>query len=161
MHLHKAVVTIYKTIYFIDQCHVRIRILKPYLSTATDDSVKIKLNVIFDVFVREIQAVHWCAMESCMGWCLGVKAVVCQTTQVSMSKCVSSSIGSKMSWLQILKVYFCLPTVLGPHHTLCFIIKLLLFFTHESSCMIWGILCRVFFSLFHLSEKVMRQNWDT
>lgn len=138
-------------------CHVRIRIRKPYLFTSTDDWMRIKLNVILDVFGREMQAVHWCAMERCMGWCLGVKAVAYQATPVSMSKCVSSSTGSKTSWQQTLSVCFHIPTAFGPH-TLYFIVHLSLFFTHVSSCMILGILCCAvfFFSVpTQSSEKVM------
>lgn len=82
-----------------------------------DDLMKIKLNVILAVFIREMQEVPWCAMERCMGWCPGGKAVACQATPVSMSKCASSSIGSKMSWPQTLRVPFCFPPAFGPHHT--------------------------------------------
>lgn len=140
-------------------CHVRIRILKPYLFTSTHDWMRIKLNVILDVFGREMQAVRWCALKRCMDWCLGVKAVPYQATPVSMSKCVSSSTGSKTSWRQTLRDCFCFPTAFGSH-TLYFIVQLLLFFTHVSSCMNLGILCYaagVFFcsASTQSSEKVM------
>lgn len=134
----------------MDLCHVRVRILKSHLFTSTNDWMRIKLNVILDVFVREMQAVRWYAMERCMGWSLGAKAVANQASPVSMSKCASSSIGSKTSWPQTLRVSFCIPTAFGPHHTLYFIVCLSLVST---SCMIVGILCAVFSVPTHSSEK--------
>lgn len=103
-----------------------------------------KFNVILDVFVREMQAVRWCVMERCMGWCLGVKAVACQATLLSTSKCAISSTGSKMSLQQTLRVSLCIPSAFGPRHTLYFIVNLALFFTHVSSSMTLGVLCCLF-----------------
>lgn len=56
------------------------------------------LTLTLSAFVRVTLGAPWCVLEKCTASCPGAEAVLNPTTLAFMSKCVSSSTGSKKLW---------------------------------------------------------------